>query len=81
MNAVSHKTEELRSRSLLKAFTYRILIILLDFVFVYLFTGRIEIALGFMVASNIYTSLAYYIHERIWNRTNWGKAAKPKSSD
>ncbi|MGD0027783.1 MAG: DUF2061 domain-containing protein [Candidatus Bathyarchaeia archaeon] len=23
--------------------------------------------------SNIYTTIAYYFHERIWNRIGWGK--------
>ena len=26
-----------------------------------------------MIISNIYTSVAYYIHERLWSRTDWGK--------
>jgi len=61
------------TRSLTKAITYRILILALDFTVVYLLTGRIEVAFGFMLLSNIYTSIAYYFHERIWNRMNWGK--------
>jgi adenylylsulfate kinase len=48
-------------------------IIILDFTVVYLLTGRVETALGFMLISNIYTSIAYYFHERIWNAINWGK--------
>jgi len=61
------------TRSLTKAVTYRIVIIALDFTAVYLFTGKVEIALGFMIVSNLYTSIAYYFHERIWNAINWGK--------
>ena len=61
------------TRSLTKAVTYRIVIIALDFTGVYLLTGKVEIALGFMIVSNIYTSIAYYFHERIWNAINWGK--------
>ena len=57
----------------MKAVTYRIVILILDFIAIYMLTGRIEIAFGFMVVSNINTSIAYYFHERIWNRTNWGK--------
>ena len=58
---------------LAKAITYRTVIIVLDLAGVYLLTGRAEIALGFMIASNIYTSIAYYFHERIWNGVKWGK--------
>ena len=58
--------------------TYRIAILILDFTIVYLLTGKIEIALGFMVASNIYTSIGYYIHERAWDRVKWGKIKQAK---
>ena len=62
-----------RKRSLTKAVTYRILIVILDFITIYLLTGRVEISLGFTIVSNIYTSIAYYYHERIWNRIGWGR--------
>jgi len=65
--------EEHWSRSLAKAVTYRVLILILDFSVIYLLTGKLETALGFMFISNIYTTVAYYLHERIWNRTDWGK--------
>jgi len=61
------------TRSLAKAITYRILILVIDFTVVYLLTRRVEVAFGFMLISNIYTSIAYYFHERIWNRIGWGK--------
>lgn len=68
-----HDFKERWTRSLVKAITYRIVIIILDFTVIYLLTGRVETALGFMLISNIYTSIAYYFHERIWNIINWGK--------
>lgn len=59
-------------RSLVKAVTYRLLIMCLDFATIYLLTGEVHIALGFMIVSNIYTSVAYLVHERVWARINWG---------
>ena len=59
-------------RSLVKAVTYRILIMSLDFATIYLFTGTARIAFGFMVASNVYTTIGYILHERIWARIGWG---------
>ena len=59
-------------RSLVKAFTYRIVIIILDFSVIYLLTHRVDVAVGFMIVSNIYTTAAYFLHERIWNRIRWG---------
>ena len=60
-------------RSLVKAISYRLIIIALDMTAIYLFTGRLDIALEFMIISNVYTSIAYYFHERIWNKIGWGK--------
>jgi uncharacterized membrane protein len=44
----------------------------LDFVTIFLFTGAVRIALGFMIASNVYTTFAYFLHERVWARIRWG---------
>ncbi|HXY82231.1 MAG TPA: DUF2061 domain-containing protein [Candidatus Saccharimonadales bacterium] len=65
-------SERTTKRSLVKAVTYRIVIIILDFTVIYFLTGRVDVALGFMVISNIYTTAAYFVHERIWNRIKWG---------
>jgi uncharacterized membrane protein len=61
-----------RRRSLAKAVTYRIVVMCLDFTTIYILTGAIHVALGFMIISNIYTSLAYILHERLWARIQWG---------
>ncbi len=64
------RTVSLR-RSVTKAITYRIIIMCLDFLTVYLFTRTVRIAVGFMIVSNFYTSVAYLIHERVWARIRW----------
>ena len=61
-----------RRRSLAKAITYRVLIMCLDFATIYAFTGAARVALGFMVASNVYTTIGYLLHERVWARIQWG---------
>ena len=61
------------TRSLIKAISYRALIIMLDFIVVYFLSGKAETAFWFMIISNIYTSVAYFVHERVWNAINWGK--------
>jgi uncharacterized membrane protein len=66
-------TKEKATRSLAKAISYRILIIILDFTVIYLLTRRFDIAFGFMIISNVYTTIAYFIHERIWNKIKWGR--------
>ena len=73
MAAGSHLHEESNWRSIVKALSYRVVIVILDFTFVYLFTRNTDIAVSFVVVSNIYTTVAYYFHERIWNKISWGK--------
>ena len=68
--------QESRKRSVSKAVTYRIVVVIMDFSVIYLLTGKIMIAVGFMIISNIYTTIAYFIHERIWNKVQWGLQRK-----
>lgn len=58
---------------MVKAVSYRVIVVVADFAAVYLFTGRVEIALGFVVVSNIYTTGLYFLHERFWDRVTWGR--------
>lgn len=73
-----HHAEETLGRSIFKTLSYRLAILILDFASIYLFTGQVKIALGFMVVSNIYTTLAYFFHERIWDKIKWGKTIYKK---
>ena len=62
----------MRKRSVVKAITYRVSIVCLDFLVIYILTGKVQIAVGFMIVSNIYTTVGYFVHERIWARIKWG---------
>lgn len=64
---------EYLTRSIVKAVSYRVIVVVADFAAVYLFTGRVEIALGFVIVSNIYTTGLYLVHERFWDRVAWGR--------
>jgi uncharacterized membrane protein len=59
-------------RSIVKAATYRVFIMCLDFGTIYLLTGALKAAVGFMLASNVYTTVAYVLHERLWAKLKWG---------
>ena len=61
-----------RKRSVVKAITYRGIIVCLDFLVIYFLTGKVETAAVFMVVSNIYTTVAYFFHERVWAGIRWG---------
>ena len=69
----NHHPSESLSRSVVKTITYRLVILILDFTVIYLLTKRTVVAVGFTVLSNIYTTLAYFFHERIWDKIGWGK--------
>jgi adenylylsulfate kinase len=62
-------------RSIVKTISYRVIVVILDFVAIYLFTGKISVALGFTIVSNIYTTIVYFLHERIWGKIKWGKSS------
>ena len=67
--------KETLGRSIVKSVAYRLFIVILDYSVVYWFTGRSNVALGFVLVSNVYTTVAYFAHERIWDRVSWGKVA------
>jgi uncharacterized membrane protein len=76
MEELSPKTQQLKDtfkRSIVKSIGYRLIIIILDFTTVYIFTGKVNVAIGFMLVSNAYTTVVYFLHERIWDRIKWGK--------
>jgi len=61
-----------RKRSVVKALTYRVIILCLDFIVIYVLTRKAEIAAGFMIVSNVYTTVGYFLHERLWAGIQWG---------
>lgn len=61
------------NRSLVKAVTFRILIIVSDMVIIFAITHRYDLTLGVIFFSNIASTLLYFFHERLWNKINWGR--------
>lgn len=62
------------SRSLVKAVTFRSLILITDGIIIFAITHRTDVTAGVMLFSNIASTVMYLIHERIWDRVLWGKA-------
>ena len=70
MQELAPQTQQLKDtfkRSLVKSIGYRFIIIILDFTTVYIFTGKVNVAIGFMLISNVYTTVIYFLHESIWD--------------
>lgn len=62
-----------KSRSFVKAWSYRVFGTITSFIVVYIITK--EIALSTIIAfwETILKVGVYYWHERIWNKIHWGR--------
>ena len=65
---------ENRVRSLLKAISWRIVATSTTMLLVFLFTGNLVISVGVGSLEILLKIVIYYVHERIWNMLNFGKA-------
>lgn len=66
--------QELVSRTLLKAVTWRILGTF-DTIFISFFiTGQWQLAFSIGLVEWISKMILYILHERIWNQISWGKS-------
>jgi len=69
----THHARESLARSIVKTLSYRVLVLVLDFSTIYLFTHKLSVAVGFTLVSNAYTTVAYFLHERVWDKIKWGR--------
>ncbi len=70
------KFHEKLSRSVIKAVTFRLLILVSDGVIIFAITHRFDITLGVIFVSNFASTVLYFLHERVWNDVHWGKEKK-----
>jgi uncharacterized membrane protein len=61
-------------RSIIKAVTYRFLILLSDGIIIYFVTKRYDTTAQVIVWSNLASTILYFLHERFWNTVHWGKS-------
>ena len=62
-----------KSRSLVKSLTWRIIAIVTTFMSIYIVTGKLQFAFQGALLTNIINFILYYIHERLWNKLQWGR--------
>lgn len=60
-------------RTLGKVASWRVTITLQNFLVAFVLTGSWLSSLGFLGLASIVNSITYYIHERVWNKINWGR--------
>ncbi len=66
-------TGEKAQRSFTKSMTFRFLVVVSDAVITFAITHRYDITIGFVVFTNLASSILYYVHERIWAHISWGR--------
>ena len=62
-----------RTRSIVKAITFRILGTASTILVFYFFTARVDLAIGAGFVDTIIKLVIYYFHERIWDKSNFGR--------
>ena len=62
-----------KSRSILKAISWRVWATLTTIALVFLFTGRLGIAAAIGGVEVVAKLVLYFVHERAWDRIKWGK--------
>ena len=62
-----------RMRSLIKAFTWRTLATIDTFVLSFIVTNELKWATSIALFEILTKAILYYLHERVWNKFNWGR--------
>ncbi len=62
-----------RRRSIIKTITWRILALLITITVSFAILGSWSVSIAIGILSNLLKTLFYYMHERLWEITNWGK--------
>jgi len=70
---LNNKWTEQQKRSFVKVVTWRIIVSLTNFFGGWIASGNPWVGLGVISFALVVNSIAYWVHERLWNRTDWGK--------
>jgi uncharacterized membrane protein len=65
--------KEAIKRSLTKAISYRIICIVMLAIISFIFTGDLREVTGIVIVFQTIQMVIYYIHERVWERVQWGQ--------
>lgn len=70
---------ELKKRSMVKAFSWRVIATLTTMGIVLAVTRRLDLSLSVGALDLVAKMVFYYAHERIWSRIAWGRVPHPLS--
>lgn len=68
---------EYRTRSILKAISWRCIATFATISIVFVFTKKLILALEIGLVEVTAKIIFYYLHERMWGRVKWGKLKHP----
>ena len=60
-------------RSVAKGVSWRVLVTITNFFGGWLASGNPWVGLGVVSFALVVNSILYFFHERVWNRSDWGK--------
>ncbi len=72
MKQPENKSNIARKRHILKSITWRIIASITSFLLTWSITGNIDIGLSVGVADVVIKFILYYLHERVWYKSNYG---------
>lgn len=64
---------EKHARTIFKTLSWRILASCTTLLLVYFFTSDVVISAGVCIIEMVVKTLIYYVHERVWDKTNFGR--------
>ena len=67
------KFHERFPRSVAKVISWRVLVTITNFFGGWLASGNPWVGLGVVSFALVVNSILYFFHERVWNRSDWGK--------
>ena len=67
------RSVELHRRSVAKSVSYRVASITIDSLVAYYFTRNVALSAGIVIFVDTYSTLLYYLHERVWAHVHWGR--------
>lgn len=73
---VTKRPSEKHRRSIMKSVTYRILSISVDLMVAYFFTHSAVLSFWIVFFVDGYSTILYYLHERVWAHVAWGREHK-----
>jgi len=61
------------TRTIVKTISWRVIATIVMFCITFFFTDRFSVSLDVAFTVAVFSTIAYYFHERAWNFVSWGK--------